>query len=165
MWRLGFGITVIALACANSASAQAPSILTHRDLAAAAALVMAQTALDTCAGSGYRVSVTVVDRQGETLLQVRGDNANPHTVENSRRKAYTARTFAIPSSEFQERVKADPARWPQTTLPGIIALAGGLPIKAGNDIVGAIGVSGSPGGEKDEACAKAAIDRVADQLK
>jgi len=165
MLRLGIGIAAAALVVAGTAPAQAQGVLTHHDLSAATAIIMAETAIDTCTKNGYRVSVTVVDRQGETLLQVRGDNANPHTVENSRRKAYTARTFAIPSSEFQERVKADPGRWPQTTLPGIIALAGALPIKTGSEVIGAIGVSGSPGGDKDEACAKAAMDKVADQLK
>src|SRR5581483_2033202 len=164
MPRLGIGLAaMVALAAATPARAQ--GIIMHKDLTAATALAMAEAALETCTNTGYKVSVTVVDRQGETLVQVRGDNASPHTVENSRRKAYTARTFGISTAEFADRVRADPLRWAQTTLPGIIALAGALPIKAGADVVGAIGVSGSPGGEKDEACAKAAIDKVADQLK
>jgi uncharacterized protein GlcG (DUF336 family) len=165
MHRLGIGITGVILALAGAAPVQAQGIIVHRDLAADTAMKMAQTALDTCTKNGNRVAVTVVDRQGETLVQVRGDNANPHTVENSRRKAYTARTFGISSAEFADRVKADPPRWAQTTLPSIIALAGALPIKAGDEIVGAIGVSGSPGGDKDEICAKAGIDAVSSELK
>jgi uncharacterized protein GlcG (DUF336 family) len=96
---------------------------------------------------------------------VHGDNAGPHTVENSRRKAYTARTFGVPSGEFAERVKNNPGASAVTVLPSIVAIQGGLPIKVGDDVVGAIGVSGAPGGEKDEACSKAAIDKVADLLK
>jgi uncharacterized protein GlcG (DUF336 family) len=165
MVRFGFGVAAAALALASATTAQAQGIIMHRDLSAVTAIAMAQAALDTCTKNGNKVAITVVDRQGETLVQVRGDNANPHTVENSRRKAYTARTFGISSGEFAERVKADPLRWAQTTLPSIIALQGALPIKSGDEIIGAIGVSGSPGGDKDEVCAKAGIDKVADQLK
>jgi uncharacterized protein GlcG (DUF336 family) len=165
MYRLGIGIAAAALTLASAPSVKAQAIITHHDLSAATALTMAETALDTCTKNGYRVSVSVVDREGETIVQVHGDNANPHTFENSRRKAYTARTFGIPSAEFAERYKSDPARWQQVTLPSIIAAAGALPIKVGDEVIGAIGVSGSPGGDKDEACAKAAIDKVADQLK
>jgi len=165
MVRFGFAVVVVALVLAGAAPAQSQGVIMHHDLSALTAMTMAETALETCIKNGNRVSVTVVDRQGETLVQVRGDNATPHTVENSRRKAYTARTFGISSGEFAERVKADPLRWAQTTLPSIIALQGALPIKVGDEVIGAIGVSGSPGGDKDEVCAKAGIDKVADQLK
>ena len=165
MVRIGFSVAVVALALVGATAAQAQGIIIHKDLSAMTAITMAKAALETCVKNGNRVAVAVVDRQGETLVQVRGDNANPHTVENSRRKAYTARTFGISSGEFAERVKADPLRWAQTTLPSIIALQGALPIKVGDEVIGAIGVSGSPGGDKDEVCAKAGIDKVADQLK
>jgi uncharacterized protein GlcG (DUF336 family) len=95
---------------------------------------------------------------------LRDDNASPHTFENSQRKAYTARTFRVPSAEFATRMAGDPVK-AQLALPGVIALAGALPIKVGDEIIGAVGVSGAPGGEKDEACAKTGIDKVADQLK
>ena len=97
-------------------------------------------------------------------LAVRGDGAPPHTMENSQRKAYTSRTFRIPSGEFVQRVKDNPTTG-AVHLTGIIAAQGALPIKAGDDVIGAVGVSGAPGGEKDEACSKAGIDKVADQLK
>jgi uncharacterized protein GlcG (DUF336 family) len=108
--------------------------------------------------------VTVVGRHGETILQVRGDDANPHTVENSMRKAYTARTTGNPSGALVDRLKADPAL-SLIHLTNIIAAQGALPMKVGDDVIGAAGASGAPGGEKDEACVKAGIDKVTDQLK
>ena len=94
----------------------------------------------------------------------KADGAPPHTMENSQRKAYTSRTFRIPSGEFVQRVKDNPTTG-AVHLTGIIAAQGALPIKAGDEVIGAVGVSGAPGGEKDEVCAKAGIDKVADQLK
>ena len=114
--------------------------------------------------NGYAVSVTVVGRNGETIVQVRGDNTGPHTMENSMRKAYTARTFRIPSGEMVTRLKNDPTLG-LIHLSNVIANQGALPIKVGDETIGAAGASGAPGGEKDEACIKAGIDKVADQLK
>src|SRR5437868_8252804 len=150
-----------ALALAAPAGAQ---LLDRKDLSLATALTIATTAAETCKGQNYRVSVTIVGRNGEVIVQLRGDNAPPHTIENSFRKAYTARTFRIPSGEFVQRVKDNPTTG-QVHLTGIIAAQGALPIKAGDEVVGAVGVSGASGGEKDEACSKAGIDKVADQLK
>jgi uncharacterized protein GlcG (DUF336 family) len=156
-----FAWAALAVSLAAPASAQ---LLDHKDLSLATALTIATTAADTCKAQGNRVSVTVVGRQGEILVLLRGDNSSPHTVENSRRKAYTSRTFRIPSGEFAQRVKDNPTTG-AVHLSGVIAAQGALPIKVGDDVVGAVGVSGSPGGEKDEVCAKAGIDKVADELK
>jgi uncharacterized protein GlcG (DUF336 family) len=139
-------------------------LLTQKSLSAAMAMTIAQTALETCTKQGYNVSVHVIGRNGEVLVAVRGDGAPPHTMENSQRKAYTARTFRISSGEFVQRVKDNPTLG-AVHLTGIIAAQGALPIKAGDEVIGAVGVSGAPGGEKDEVCAKAGIDKVADQLK
>jgi uncharacterized protein GlcG (DUF336 family) len=128
------------------------------------ALTIATTAADTCKAQGNRVSVTVVGREGQVLVVLRGDGSSPHTVENSRRKAYTARTFRVASGEIAKRVKDNPTLG-LVHLSGVIALQGALPIKVADDVIGAVGVSGSPGGDKDEACAKAGIDKVADRLK
>jgi uncharacterized protein GlcG (DUF336 family) len=151
----------IALALAGSANAQ---LLNHKDLSLATALTIATTASETCKGQGYRVTVAVVGRNGEIIAHLRGDDASPHTLENSQRKAFTARTFRTSSGEFAQRVKDNPtsgALW----LTGISANQGALPIKIGDEVIGAVGVSGAPGGDKDEACAKAGLDKVADQLK
>ena len=156
-------IAAIALGCALAAPAHA-QLITHKDLSAGMAFTMAQTAMSVCNTNGYKVSVTVVGRNGEILLQARGDGTGPHTMENSMRKAYTSRTFRIPSGEFVDRVKANPTTG-AVFLANIAAAQGALPIKVGDDVIGAIGVSGAPGGEKDEVCSKAAIDKVADMLK
>jgi uncharacterized protein GlcG (DUF336 family) len=153
----------IGLGCmlASSASAQ---LLARKDLSANIAVAIAQTAMATCTANGYRVSATVVGRNGEVLVQIRGDGTGPHTMENSFKKAYTARTFRIPSGEMEERLKQNPQMGAQY-LTGFTTARGALPIKVGEDVVGAAGVSGAPGGEKDEACVKAALDKVADELK
>jgi len=88
-----------------AASAQ---LLNHKDLTASIAITIAQTAIETCKANGYAVSATVVGRNGEIIVQVRGDNTGPHTIENSFRKAYTARTFRSPSGALVDRLKADP---------------------------------------------------------
>jgi uncharacterized protein GlcG (DUF336 family) len=156
-----FAAFVLGVALAAPASAQ---LIEHKDLSLAMALTIAMTAADTCKAQGNRVSVTVVGREGQVLVVLRGDGASPHTVENSRRKAYTARTFRVPSGEIAKRVKDNPTLG-LVHLHGVMALQGALPIKLGDDVIGAVGVSGAPGGDKDEACAKAGLDKIADQLK
>ena len=151
----------LAAALATPAGAQ---LLNHKDLSLATALTIATTAAETCKASGYRVSVTILGREGQIIVQLRGDEAPPHTIENSMKKAYTARTFRIPSGEFVQRVKDNPTTG-AVHLTNIVAAQGALPIKVGDDVIGAAGVSGAPGGEKDEACVKAGLDKVADQLK
>ena len=157
----GLGIVGLGLASAAPADAQ---LLARKDLSLAAALTIAMTAADLCKSQGYAVSVAVVGRNGEVILQMRGDNAPPHTVENSFRKAYSARTFRVPSGELVQRVKDNPTA-PFVHLSNVVAAQGALPIKVGDDVIGAVGVSGAPGGEKDEVCAKAGIDKAADTLK
>jgi uncharacterized protein GlcG (DUF336 family) len=152
---------VFASALAPTAGAQ---LLNHKDLSASIAITIAQTAIETCKANGYAVSATVVGRNGEIIVQVRGDNTGPHTIENSMRKAYTARTFRSPSGALVDRLKADPTLG-LIHLTNVIANQGALPIKVGDEVIGAAGASGAPGGEKDEACVKAGIDKVADQLK
>ncbi len=153
----------VGLVCALAAPASA-QLLARKDLSAAMAVTIAQTTIATCTANGYSVSVTVVGRNGEVLLQVRGDGTGPHTMENSLKKAFTSRTFRIPSGEMEERLKKNPQMGAQY-LTGFTTGRGALPIKVGEDVVGAVGASGAPGGEKDEACVQAGIDKVADQLK
>jgi uncharacterized protein GlcG (DUF336 family) len=153
--------SICAYAWVTPAGAQ---LLNHKDLTASIAITIAQTAIETCKTNGYAVSATVVGRNGEIIAQVRGDNANPHTMENSFRKAYTARTTRSPSGALVDRLKADPTL-AFVHLSNIIAFQGALPITVGDEVIGAAGASGAPGGEKDEACVKAGIDKVADQLK
>jgi uncharacterized protein GlcG (DUF336 family) len=153
----------VGLACVFASSVDA-QLLSRKDLTAAIAVTMAQETIAVCKANGYAVSVTVVGRNGEILLQVRGDNTGPHTMENSFRKAYTSRTFRIPSGAMEERIKKDPTLSLQY-LAGFTSGRGALPVKVGEEVIGGIGASGAPGGEKDEACVEAGLKKVADQLK
>jgi uncharacterized protein GlcG (DUF336 family) len=161
-------LTKIAAAAAVFAGALAQpavaDLLEHKDISAEMAVTIATTAIATCKANGYAVSSTVVGRNGEIIVQIRGDNTGPHTAENSFRKAYTARTFRTPSGELVTRLKNDPSLG-LIHLTNVIANQGALPIKIGEQVIGAAGASGAPGGEKDEACVKAGIDKIADQLK
>jgi uncharacterized protein GlcG (DUF336 family) len=117
-----------------------------------------------CKAKGWPVSVAVVGRNGELLVHLRGDGTGPHTMDNSYLKSYTARTSRQPSGEMAKRLKADPTL-SLVTLPNMVAAQGALPIKIGEDVVGAAGASGAPGGEKDEACVQTGLDKVKDQFK
>jgi hypothetical protein len=154
-----FGLVLATLASSSSFA----ELLAHKDITSSIAMSIAETAVTTCKGNGLNISVTVVGRNGEVLVQVRGDNTGPHTMENSMRKAYTARTFRSPSGDTETRLKNDPA-FALIHLNNIIANRGGLPIKAGEDTIGGVGASGAPSGDKDEACVKAGIDKVANLL-
>ena len=137
---------------------------THHDLPAAVAVTIAQAAIESCVAKGYPESAVVVDRDGETIVAIRGDNTGPHTLENARRKAYTAMSFRTATSDYAKRfADNNPTVRQQVTLPNVIAIGGGLPIKLGDEVIGGVGASGSPG--VDEPCVQAGLDRVADQLK
>jgi uncharacterized protein GlcG (DUF336 family) len=139
-------------------------LLSRRDLSYPIAKTIAETAIESCGARGYAVSVVVVDRSGDTIVAMRADNAAPHTMENARRKAYTARSFRTSTTAYAKRfADNDPLVRQQVTLPNVIAIPGGLPIQVRDDVIGGVGVSGSPG--VDEPCVQAGLDRVADQLK
>src|SRR5256886_16739880 len=146
---------------AGPALAQAPQV--EKNVSMAMALAIIQGTLEQCTKDGYKVSVTVVDKAGNVAASVRGDGTNPHTMEFSRLKAYTSRTRGQTSLEFQNLTdKPENAFLKQ--IPNVVAVGGGVPIKVGNEVIGAVGVSGAPGGEKDEACANAGIAKVAASL-
>jgi uncharacterized protein GlcG (DUF336 family) len=119
--------------------------------------------LDDCKNRGYATSAVVVDRGGNTVVALRADNASVHTMENARRKAYTAMTFKMTTADFIKEMATRPVRREQTTLPNVIAIDGGVPIKIGNDVIGGVGLSGSPG--VDEQCVIAGMNKVKDQLQ
>jgi uncharacterized protein GlcG (DUF336 family) len=139
-------------------------LVVHRDLTLPMAVRMAQTAILTCKASGYAVSANVVGRRGDVIVAMRGDNTGPHTLENSMKKAYTAQAQRRPSGDFASSIK-DNFTAGALSLTNIVPSQGGLPIRAGDDVIGALGVSGSPSGDKDEACAKAGIEKIAQELK
>jgi uncharacterized protein GlcG (DUF336 family) len=158
------GKIIPAMALAFALTPANAELLTHKDLPLAVAKAIAETAVADCKAKGYAVSVVVVDRAGDTLVAMRGDESSPHTMENARRKAYTARSFRQSTTAYAKRfADNDPVVRQQVTLPHVIAIPGGLPIKVGDDVVGGIGLSGSPG--VDEPCVQAGLDKVADELK
>ncbi len=142
--------------------AQAPQV--EKNVSMAMALAIIQGTLEQCTKDGYKVSVVIVDKAGNVAASVRGDGTNPHTMEFGRLKAYTSRTRGQTSLEFM-KLTSDPANAYLKQIPNTVAVGGGVPIKAGNEVIGAVGVSGAPGGEKDEVCANAGIAKVADALK
>jgi uncharacterized protein GlcG (DUF336 family) len=153
---------MLPLAFMSSASAQAPQ--NEKNVSMKMALMIIDGTLEQCTKDGYKVSVVVVDKGGNVAASVRGDGTNPHTVEFGRLKAYTARTRGQTSLEFKNLTdKPENAYLKQ--IPNVVAVGGGVPIKAGNEVIGGVGVSGAPGGDKDEVCANAGIAKVADSLK
>jgi len=158
LFRLGAATAIAALLVPGSAGAQ---VLNEKNVSVKMALTIAETALAEC---GDRVSVAVVDRTGRLRVFLQGDGAAPHNIELARRKAYTARTFGRTSAEWAKRTAETPEIAAQRELADVIALRGGVPIKVGNETIGAVGVSGSSS-EGDEKCAMAGVAKVADQLK
>lgn len=153
-------IPAAALAVASPVAARA-QVLMEPNVSVRMAMTIAETALAEC---GSRVTVAVVDRTGRLRVFLQGDGASPHNLELARRKAYTAETFGRTSLEWAQRTETQNAG--QRALADVITQQGGVPIKYGETTIGAVGLSGAPnGGAQEEACAKAGIAKVADQLK
>lgn len=157
-------IAAAALAAAVPLTAQA-QILTERNISLQLALSIANAAIAACKADGYDVTAAVVDRAGDLKVLLRADTANPHNADLARRKAYTSRTFKVPSMDVAKRTNGPTDLSGQRFLVDIIPLGGGVPINVGNDTIGALGISGSPTQEADEKCANAALQSVAAQLR
>ena len=140
-------------------------VLTERNISLQLSTTMANAAIAACKADGYDVTVAVVDRAGDLKVLLRGDTANPHNADLARRKAYTARTFGVPSMDVAKRTNGPTDLSGQRFLVDIIPLGGGVPIMIGADKIGGLGISGSPTQEADEKCANAAVASVATQLK
>jgi uncharacterized protein GlcG (DUF336 family) len=153
----------LAVAAGLSSAAVAQGVVTQKNISLVMAQTIANGAITKCQSMGFKIAVSVLDRGGLALVMLRDEGASLHTVESSDRKAYTARTFRQPSAAIVKRIIDEPAVAGFKEYTRVIALAGGLPIKVGDDVIGAVGVSGSPG--KDDDCAQAGIDKVAEQLK
>jgi uncharacterized protein GlcG (DUF336 family) len=153
----------IAVAAALSSPAGAQGVVTHRTLSLELAQAIANAAIAQCRTMGYKISVSVLDNDGLPIVMLHDDGAGLITREGSDRKAYTAVAYGQPSAAFVQRLKDRPETAGSIQYSRVLALAGGLPIKAGNEVIGAVGVSGTPG--KDDVCSQAALDKVADQLK
>jgi len=120
-----------------------------------------QASLDACRNDGYRVSVSVVDRAGVLRAMARADGAGSHTVDSSRKKAYTAASLRRPTTELAELINKVPTLQALREMNDqVLLLGGGLPIEIGGEIVGGIGVGGAPGAHLDDACAQAGLDVI-----
>lgn len=150
----------ILLAVSGTPGAQ--TLLSERSITLNAAMDLATAALAKCRADGHKVTITVLNRHARVALVMSDDGANPHTIENSLRKAYTAFTTKAPSVDMQKRPQPGLAGFMQ--LDKITTLEGALPIFAGSELVGSVGISGAPGGDKDAACAKVGIDKIAGGL-
>ena len=158
--RIFAGLAVAALV---SSPAGAQGVVTQKNVSLALAQEIANAAIAQCRTMGYKISVSVVDRDGVPIVMMHDDGAGLSTNEGSDRKAYTAASFRQPSAAFVKRLQDRPDTVGSRHYSRILALAGGLPIKVGDDVIGAVGVSGTPG--RDDECSQAGINKVADQLK
>jgi len=166
---MGIARVLFAAFAAPLAAAAASPIANEPTLSADAALQALAGALDRCRSEGQHVSVTVVDAAGRVKAAVRDDGAAPHTPEHSLRKAYTALSYRMSSADYGKRAaQAKGVAIGPQLLPNITTAAGGVPIRAGDATIGAIGVSGTPtssgGGEGDAKCAAAGVELVEKRL-
>jgi uncharacterized protein GlcG (DUF336 family) len=165
-----FAVSAAVLLSAQAFGADAPPAAAAKSLPIASAIEVAQTALASCKASGYNVTVMIMDTDYSTRLVLRDDAAAARTIEIARRKAYTVIKTGMSSGDFGKTVPKpegpQPARAPGSPIPGVngddnlITFAGGKQIRVGSDLVGAISVSGAPGGDKDEVCVDAGLAKL-----
>jgi uncharacterized protein GlcG (DUF336 family) len=153
----------VALLLAAPSHAQ-DALVTYKSLSPELALDLARAALGECRKRGYQVAVAVVDRFGVTQVMLRDRFAGAHTPATAAGKAWTAASFRSNTTELVASTQPGMPQAGLRNLPGAVILGGGLLIEAGGSLVGAVGVSGAPGGDADDACAKAGIDAVRDKL-
>ncbi|VVA49983.1 hypothetical protein SERVES_03742 [Serratia ficaria] len=143
----------------------ASGVVSQHSLSLELADRLAQSAIRACGAGNYNVAVTVVDRAGTPLVIKRMDNAGPHTVEASRMKAFTALTTRNATENVMKGAQANAGAANLRDIPGFLLLAGGVPVKSGEEVVGAIGVGGAPGGHLDQQCALEALKSAQSSLK
>ena len=145
-----------------TAGAQA---LQERNMPFAAAQGIAQGAVEACAAKGFDVAAAVVDRAGVVRALLRADRAGPHTVESARGKAYTSASLRNATAAVAEAVEKNPAQRNLGQIPGFLLLGGGLPVRAGDEVIGGVGVGGAPNGQLDEDCARAGVEKAQPGLR
>lgn len=145
--------------------AMAQDVRVEKNISLGLASDAAAAAMQFCAEKGWKVSVTVVDRAGNVKVLLRSDSAGPHTADSSRRKAYTAATLQQSTNVMMGIIEKNPGLTDLKMIDGFLLLGGGLPIRVGNEVIGAIAVAGAPGGDLDEQCADAGINKIRARLK
>lgn len=163
MKSFAFASAIALSLIASTASAQA--VRTEKNMSLTLANQIAAATVASCSASGYHVTAAVVDRAGNLRALQRADNAGPHTVGAAQGKAYTSASARNSTGAMLENVQKNPGAATLVDIPGFLVLGGGVPVKAGNEVIGAVGVGGAPGGHLDEACASAGIAQVAELLK
>jgi uncharacterized protein GlcG (DUF336 family) len=153
------------LVLAPSLSLAQDALVTVKQLSPETALKAAQAALAKCRDNGYQVAVAVVDRSGLVQALLRDRFAGPHTIDVSTNKAWTAVSFKTSTVELEKLTRPGQAMSGLRAVPRFTAIGGGITIEAGGSLLGAIGVSGAPGGEADDACAVAGVKAIADSLE
>ena len=157
--------TLLAASLTAASFASAQSVRVEKNMSLELAGQIASATVAACSAAGHNVTATVVDRAGGVRAVMRADNAGPHTLEASRLKAYTSASAKNTTLAMMEGAQKNPAAANLVNIPGYLLLGGGVPVKVGNEVIGAVGVGGAPGGNLDEQCAMAALDKVKDQLK
>lgn len=150
MSRYSLAALLCTLTVAGAANA---AVLKESNLATADAQQLAAATVAACQAKGYNVSAAVVDRAGLLKAFARADNAGPHTIEASRAKAFTSASTKAPTLAVMETAQKNPGAANLSDIPGFLLLGGGVPVKAGDSVIGAIGVAGAPGGHLDAQCA------------
>ncbi|WP_438463865.1 GlcG/HbpS family heme-binding protein [Marinomonas sp. PE14-40] len=156
-------ITGVSLVLMSGLATAQESEQTHTftQLSSSTAISLAVAGVSECAKDNYNVTTTVVDLAGRVLVQLRNNNATTHTLESSRQKAFTAVSMKQPTANLMKLIQDKPVLRPlQNMDENLLFLAGGIPLKINDQIVGGIGIGGAPGGHLDVACAEAAIKRV-----
>ena len=153
----------LALAAVLPARAE-EAVVTYKSIAPDIAFDLARTTLNKCRKDGYQVAVVVLDRFGAPLVEMRDRFAGIGAMDIARGKAWTAVNFSQDTAEFLKKVKDGTLSPGLASLPKVTPLVGGIVIQAGGSILGGVGVAGAPGGDKDEACAKAGLESVQDKL-
>jgi uncharacterized protein GlcG (DUF336 family) len=157
-------ISAIALSL-TAFGANAQAVRTEKNMSLDLANQIASATVAACAANGYAVAATVVDRAGTVRAVQRADNAGPHTLAASQQKAFTSASAKNTTLAMMEGAQKNPAAANLVYIPGYLLLGGGVPVKVGNEVIGAVGVGGAPGGHLDEQCANVALDKVKELLK
>ena len=158
------GLLAICAFLISTPSSAQESLVTYKSLTPEIALDLARAALADCQKRGYQAAVAVVDRFGVTQVMLRDRYAGPHTPATASGKAWTAATFRSSTSNLFSISQPGMMQAGIRNLPGAVVIAGGLVVESAGSLVGAIGVSGAPGGDADEACAKAGIEAIQARL-
>lgn len=158
------GLVVVGLTLLAAPAHADDALVTSKSLSPELALDAAKAALGECRKLGFQVAVTVVDRSGLPQVVLRDRFAGAHTTSTATGKAWTAVSFKTGTGELANMTKPGMPQSGLRDLPGVVVLGGGLIVEAAGSLVAGIGVSGAPGGEADEACAKAGIDAIKDKL-